>query len=420
MERILSIRLLMAIVIMALSPPTWAQWDSPPLAKCIDQSRGQSFIILQSLYAYQEGYPTNNGMASRDPSGRTFLRIPAAQPTQQAFFMTWQWQLIELNTWTTGPIVVGHCQTFGALPAPPKPAHSNFSYTGGNQGVILPDGGNSSLPQQIYGHSIGISPPFNATPEQASACKEESGGDRDEFLDCLLPQVITPTQNAAYACMRQQGIDEVELAACLAKLSMGSREARAVDQSMECYRQYGPDYEKYPLCMAEQNFDPEIADAVACFQKQAQQGSTSSWGVAMCLAGNALDLNAELTVAVECAATSGGEPLVFAGCTGGRLTAMELQKCFTVGIGGNGCFGENNEIVKGLQALGMDMQQVMGPNGFVVQSWNTAVNDFQHGPGPNNDMVRAIDTVNRDLNNGLGKNNDVRRVLTDIGLGGIF
>jgi hypothetical protein len=38
----------------------------------------------------------------------------------------------------------------------------------------------------------------------------------------------------------------------------------------------------------------------------------------------------------------------FAGCVGGQLTTTELQKCLALGIGGAGCFGNNNAIVKAI------------------------------------------------------------------------
>ena len=154
-------------------------------------------------------------------------------------------------------------------------------------------------------------------------------------------------------------------------------------------------------------------------KSQAESADPSAIGIATCLAAGQLRLNPELTIAVECAATSGGEPLVFAGCAGGRLTARELEKCLSNGIGEGGCFGPNNEIVKGLRQLGVDMEQVLNPNGFAIQAFNTAVNDINNGPGPNNDVVRAIETINNDIVNGPGENNDVRRVVEDV-LGAIF
>lgn len=203
---------------------------------------------------------------------------------------------------------------------------------------------------------------------------------------------------------------------------LGRSECQALGQVEQCYRQHGMNWSQYALSLAQQNFDPKTAVAVECLRQQVQSANTSAWAVAGCIAGQALQLNPEQTVALECAMASGGEPMAFAGCTGGRLATMELNKCFTYGVGGHGCFGDNNEIVKGLRALGvdMDMDKILGPNRFGVRAWKQAVNDLQHGPGPNNTLVKAIDTINNDLRKGMGKNNDIRKVMTKIGLGGLF
>jgi hypothetical protein len=404
-------------LLLALAGGTFAQQPAP-LARCIDQVRGQSFIVLQNLYTFQEGFPANNGIAMRDPSGQTLLRLPAVSPMQQAFFLTWQNQLIELNLYTPGPVVIGGCQFFAPAPQQQKVNLPNYAYTQGQgvitQNALLP------VPAPFYAQSAGISPPVNSNPQVAGQCLNQSGNDKSKFMDCMVPRMMSQQQVAAYNCMRNNSTDRVSLSTCIARQMMGPNEQRALDQATQCYRQHGNNFDKYPLCMANQNFDPKTAAAVNCVRQQAQQANASAWSVAGCVAGGVLNLNPELTVAMECAMSSGGEPMTFAGCTGGRLTVMELNKCFTIGVGGNGCFGDNNEIVKGLRAVGVDLGQIMGPNGFVIQNWNNAVSDFQKGPGPNNEVRKAINTVNNDLRNGMGKNNDVRRALTNIGLGGLF
>lgn len=60
---------------------------------------------------------------------------------------------------------------------------------------------------------------------------------------------------------------------------------------------------------------------------------------------NALGMNHEAQVAAECVAQS-KDPRAAAACTALRLTADELNKCFSDGIGGRGCFGENNTLVR--------------------------------------------------------------------------
>lgn len=185
-------------------------------------------------------------------------------------------------------------------------------------------------------------------------------------------------------------------------------------------KKYDRDYEKIPLCMAEAQFDPKAAAAMECISRKAKSGQTTAWTIAGCAAGSYLKMNAESTVALECAMATKGQPHAFVVCAGGRLTADELTKCFTVGIGGAGCFGDGNTIVKGLRDLGLDLRNITNANGAVVNAWNTAINDIQNGPGQNNDVVRAVNTINRDLDQGLGKNNDIRKAAEKIGLGGLF
>ena len=50
----------------------------------------------------------------------------------------------------------------------------------------------------------------------------------------------------------------------------------------------------------------------------------------------------------------------------------ELGKCLEKGIGGPGCFGPDNTIVKTI---------------------NNAINDIIKGPGPNNEIVKAFQEV---------------------------
>lgn len=388
-----------------------------PIGQCIDQTRQQAFSIYDNGYAHQVGFPQNAGWVARDPSGQTYLRMPAASPTTHAFFVSWQGQLIEVNNWQPGPRVIGYCQFPYGIPAPP-PVHTLPQYAYTNQSGVLYNGQTLPVPQQFYSETVGFSPPPLPSPADAQACLQ-SGGDPARFVDCLAPKMFTKPQAEAYECARTSQ-DQLGMATCLAGTMVGAAERTAINQVSDCYRKLGKDWDKYTLCMANGQFSQETAAAMDCVKQQSEAPTASAWAVAGCIAGNALSLNAELTVAVECAMTSQGEPMTFAGCTGGRLTVRELEKCFTHGVGGNGCFGPNNEIVKGLRAVGVDMEKILGPNGFAVQTWNNAVNDVQHGPGPNNEIVKAIRTINNDLNHGMGENNDIRKVLTNIGLGGLF
>jgi hypothetical protein len=98
--------------------------------------------------------------------------------------------------------------------------------------------------------------------------------------------------------------------------------------------------------------------------------SQSYAGIAICAVGP--KMNQEWMIAAQCAASSGGVPVTAAACTAGWLTLNELSKCFSQGIGGSGCFGENNTIVK---------------------TFRNAANDILKGPGPNNEVVKALGKV---------------------------
>jgi len=109
------------------------------------------------------------------------------------------------------------------------------------------------------------------------------------------------------------------------------------------------------------------------------------------LAGNVL--NPEQKIAAECVAKT-RDARAAAICTADELTARELEKCKTNGIGGpNGCFGDNNELV--------------GNNGWTARFINNAISDIHNGPGPNNDVVRILNNVNSDVHNGFGAHNEV-------------
>jgi hypothetical protein len=391
----------------------------PVYAECFDQSRNQTYDLLPNMVTIQVGNPMNQAMAMRDPSGITFLRLPAANPMAQAFFVSWNMQLIELNVAVSGPIVIGECRFFGPVASPPQMLRFDTALAPG-QGVINPQGNVLQVPQTILQNATGIAIPGMTTPAVANICMQESGGDKDAFANCMIPKMLTPAQSRAYQCVQESSGDNVEIASCLARQVVGENEARALSQATDCYKHYGNDFQKYPLCMAGQNFDPKTAATINCMSDQAKQGQLSAWSVAGCAAGNQLQMNPEMAIAVQCAMTTGGQPYAFAGCTAGQITTRELEKCFTDGIGGKGCFGENNDIIKALRAFGLNAENLTNGNGAVVNAWNTVTTDIRSGPGANNDIVRAVNTVNHDIQHGMGKNNDIRKFATKIGLGGLF
>ena len=85
---------------------------------------------------------------------------------------------------------------------------------------------------------------------------------------------------------------------------------------------------------------------------------------------------------------------MYVGCVGTTLTLNELQKCLTSGIGGSGCFGDNNTAVKFVTNAFKDVTEGPGPSndllgrdGWVGRTAQNIANDLTYGPGASNDLV---------------------------------
>lgn len=149
-------------------------------------------------------------------------------------------------------------------------------------------------------------------------------------------------------------------------------------------------YASGAACMAGPYMNKDAARALSCAADS--QGSPA--GTAICMAGP--EMNAELRIAAECLASTGGEPISFASCAGGRLAMKELQQCIAGGFKAeNGCFGENNEIVKYFSAQEKVFRGLMKTVGL-EKAYDNVLNDLKSGKlGENNDARRVFETINR-------------------------
>lgn len=375
---------------------------------CVDQRFNQSFQIDEFTgQSFQIGNPMNQGMSYRDPTGQFYMRLPAANPFMEAYFAAWDGRLILLSMNVPGPLVIGFCQQVSGMPPPPVFQIPNLPPSP-YQVVGAPKGA-APIPSRFAPQQSGYVRPAYASEQAITQCLNSSGGDQDRFVDCAARKMFSTQQIAVYDCVAKSSDDNMR-AQCLAGQLLGHNERRVLDQVQGCYQQSGGNWQHMPLCLANQQFDPNTQRTIGCIQQQMQSGSVSAWGTVACVGSNNLNINPEMTIAVQCAATTGGDPLAWAGCTGGQLTERELSKCLTNGVGGpDGCFGPNNTIVQGLNQLGQIMQQQFGPTNDIVRGFNNAVKDVTHGPGPNNDLVRIINNVSRDVTHGPGPSNDIRK-----------
>lgn len=380
------------------------------VGQCVDQSRDQAFAFFDNSLIVQVGNPNNQGIAMRDPSGLNFLRLPAANPMLQAFFVNWQGQLIEINPNGFGPI--GYCQ-FSQAVIPPNPWANIYQPPKMANWGVRTDQGVQHLPVQFSNTDQRYVQPLLTTPDKADICLNQSGGESTAFGDCMLRQMMGHRENAVYDCSKNSSSQE-ELALCIVGATGGNNEKRIAGQLSKCHAEYGNNWDQYSLCMAEQNMDGDSARLLNCVRQQSEKGSVNAFGTALCYGANKLQMNAEMQIAVQCAMSSGGEPLTFAGCAGGQLTARELQKCLDHGVGSHDCFGPNNEVVKGLNAIGIDIRNNFGPNNDLVKTWNNGVRDVQNGPGPNNELVKVANTIANDVTNGPGKNHDIVKAIDNV------
>lgn len=396
----------------------WAGAASAQMVgQCNDMTRGQAFAVYSNGFMQQIGNPTNAGPYVRDPSGQTFIRFPSLTPQINAFFVDWQGRLVEINRFT-GVNQVGTCQ-FAIHFIPPNPA-ANLPVPMMQPGYFVEvPGGALPVPQAFANPDQPFGVPLITGETQAQSCASSSAVsgrlDRARFGDCMVRQMVGQRERAVYDCARS-GSDRNAMTLCIVGMLGGTNEKAASQAIAQCYSQYGEEWSKYPLCMANGSVGGDAGKLLACVQQQSGLGDVTLLGTAACYGADNFNLNPEMQIMVGCAVASGGEPYTFAGCAGGQLTTRELEKCFAGGIGGpNGCFGPNNTIVQGLRDTGQFFASQFGPTNDIVRTWNGAVNGLVQAPGPNNTAVRTLRNVANEVSRGsTNVSREIRKVLPRI------
>ncbi|MGK6341829.1 hypothetical protein ACMGDK_06285 [Chryseobacterium sp. DT-3] len=409
-----SLKIVVSFFLLVLFTSLYSQ-PPAPVGRIYDQVHQQSFVLYSDGMMVQDGNPMNKGLVYRDPSGMMYLRLPAANPHQKAFFLDYNRNVIEID-YIQGARIIGYSD----IQPPPNPMINYVPPVyNPNVGIQTADGF-QPLPEQI----VDVNNPYGnlmITNEQnAKNCYDRSIGfngtlDKQKFGDCMIENMAGKKENEIYNCVKNASTPE-EQALCLVGIMGGTNERRISSSLLKCYKQYGNDYSKYPLCLAGESSDPELQKLLSCVQQQGSFGQVNFMNTAMCYGASRLNMNTEAQIVVQCAVTSGGQPYVFAGCAGGQLMSRELDKCLTNGVGGDsGCFGKNNDIVKGLNKIGSELQNQFGPNNDIVKTWNNTIHDIQYGPGKNHEAVKVFTNVGNEL--GKAGNNiakEIKKVLPKI------
>jgi hypothetical protein len=373
-----------------------------PVGQCFDQMRAMSFTVFADGMFVQNENRGNLGPSWRDPSGQMYLRIHSIDPRRQAHFVSWSGQLVEID-YNAGVRILGFCQ----LPIPSAPNWHYAEPQMSNWGVLTP-AGRMPLPQALVDESRPYAPIMYATEGRAASCLQLNSRagelDRVGFGDCMVKAMVGQNELAAYNCVRANSTPQGQ-AFCMIGALGGKREQEYAEVLQGCHRQYGNDWSRYPLCMsslATQN--TEAGKILACVEQQSRQGNVTALGTATCYGASQLNINTEAQIAVQCAMATGGEPYAFAACAGGQLTARELDKCLSNGVGGpNGCFGPNNTIVQALAQTGEVLSAQFGPNSLPVQTWKTGVRELQNGSRNGAQVLQNVGNEIGRASNNVGK-----------------
>ncbi len=192
----------------------------------------------------------------------------------------------------------------------------------------------------------------------AQACQALIPSGAQAFVGCWSKQMMSAPQQHVVTCYAQSGT-AVEFVACALGVHLSQDQANAVS----CASQNGGDGVAIAECLGRTYLGSDEQRAIECLQQD-----TDVFGFGACIAGGRY-LTPEQQVLVQCALQTGGEPISLTTCVGGQLTMNELSKCLSIGIGGRGCFGDNNTATA-----------------FVSNAWR----GITYGSGPNNTGVAAV------------------------------
>ncbi|MBF4989474.1 hypothetical protein [Methylophilus sp. 14] len=188
-------------------------------------------------------------------------------------------------------------------------------------------------------------------------CSMKTKGDEDSFMTCagtaFLKNKLGPNEQKVLGCAASAAGDAAKFAGCSASTLFGKQLSQEQQVAIQCAAQSQGDPSGFATCAGANMFN--------------------------------LQLNPEQQIVVQCIVSTGGQPYAAAGCMGSRLTARELSKCLSNGIGGqDGCFGDNNDLIGKNGWVGRTFGQITGGPNSVFNNPNQiwgGDNSFVRNPG---------------------------------------
>lgn len=214
--------------------------------------------------------------------------------------------------------------------------------------------------------------------------------DAASFAICAGPNVgvrMSNEQRILAKCALQSRGDSSDFARCAGAGLVGGSLGPNEQKVLGCAASAGGDTAKFAACSANSVFGERLSREQQIAVQCAAQSQGDATGFATCAGANLLgmQLNPEQQIAVQCLVTTGGQPYAAAGCMASRLTARELSKCVSHGIGGKkGCFGDNNDLVGKNGFVGRTISQLAGGPNSVINNPNQlwgGDNSFVRNPG---------------------------------------
>jgi len=350
----------------------------------------------------------------RELSGTYYAMLPwgsfgLSSPHRWSFFINWDSEIVRTDVYGDRRVEnqVGSCDFKDDLQDERPNVHVPLPANWG-----ISDGGNRiPMPQGIPFPSAPYTAPLLVSRPDTEACVNEADGSQEAFQSCMIHHMGDDRTQALLKCIEDKHEEagepahsgNVAKAFCMMGVTGDANTKKAAAVAQRCYERYGDDWHSYPLCTAQGMTGGETQRVIGCVQDQMDAtktgGDFSYVGVAVCYGGSLLNLNREDQIAIECGIASGGVPPTWAACAGGRLTVIELDRCWQDGVGGdNGCFGPNNFFVKTLKQFGIDAEGVLGAANAAVTFYRNAVSDLTNGPGAGNDIYKVRDAA-RQLGN---------------------
>ena len=207
-------------------------------------------------------------------------------------------------------------------------------------------------------------------PTKAAAQCIEGGSDDNlqSFAKCWIASMMSDDQRRIADCIAQNKAPGAA-AFCVAGKPLSPAELRIAG----CAANAGTNSHAVAACAGLKVLPLKSQRLAGCVAANPR----NFWGAALCAGGR--DLAPGQLVFANCAASTGLQPHAMAGCVGGQVAANELRKCLLVGVGGDGCFGDNAAVTlivrDAWRGVAGGPTPVMDPAGQVFGGASSLFND---------------------------------------------